>query len=649
MARRATTPGRRVAGAALGLALVAVGVFGVLAPPEHCPEPSVDDLHEASALTVDWFVRNQNRDGTWLYQYDAPTDTVIPDYNVVRHAGAIMGLYQAALAGYPGALESGDAGLAWLLDHTFDDHGWTAVVWQGEVSVGTVALLAAGLTDRRQLTGDEQYDDLLRRLGDFMVAQTEPSGAVLAYYSRVRGEPVPATYSKYYTGEAYWALTRLHRAFPDEGWGEVADRVGDYVATRRDDVEDNWPMIPDHWAAYGLSETVEFPDRGDEPLTTAEIAYTERQAEMFGSQVRWVSQRRGPWGLAVRGPHVPRGGGYGVVGEALTGFWRAAEAEPRLADLRAPIAARAQCIAGLAIEAQTDAGEADAYPRPDRVAGAWFRDGETRMDDQQHALASLLRTVAIVEADDSAGSAGSRGGGDMPAFWLWLVALVAAVNPFRTALAVPRTRRSRRAVAELALLGGLAGGLGALVVGWAGGPLLDALDVSGPAIRLAAGIVGGVAGLVALFRGPPPSEPSLPGRGAALVPVAVPLVATPALLLLAISAHSDRGFPVLLAALAIAVALLTLVASYLPNHPTAPMTDPAPSASSATVSDAVAEPPPEAPAPSAPATTQVAADDVDQPSPTSVATTIVLWASRLTAASLIATCVALVIDGILAV
>jgi small neutral amino acid transporter SnatA (MarC family) len=642
MAKGRGTVGRRVAAAGTVLVLVVVGVFGVLAPPEHCPAVTVDGLHEASALTVDWFVDNQNPDGTWLYQYDAEDDRVIADYNVVRHAGAIMGLYQAAVAGYPGALESGDAGLEWLLDRSFVEHGWTAIVYQGEVSVGTVALLAAGLTDRREATGDDRYDDLLRRLGGFMAAQTEASGAVLAYYSRIQEAPIPDAYSKYYTGEAYWALTRLHRTFPGEGWDEVADRIGDYLATRRDDVEDNWPMIPDHWAAYGLAETVGFPDRpgeGDGPLTTAEIDYAERQAGMFGSQVRWVSQRKGPWGLAVRGPHVPRGGGYGVVGEALTGFWRVAEGEPRLASLREPIAERTRCIAGLAIEAQTDESEAAAYENPERVAGAWFRDGETRMDDQQHALAALLRTVAIVEAGAGAGDPGPRGGGDMPTFWLWLLALVAVVNPFRTALAVPRAGRSRRDVAALALVGGAVAAIAALVVAWVSGPLADALDVSGPALRLAAGIVMGLAGLVAVVRRPPPAEPALPGPRAALVPVALPLVATPALLLAAASAHSDRGFPVVVAALVIAVVLLTLVAAWL-TPTTAPQPEHEPEAEPTPAVDTSGDL-------GTPTTATLAPPD--QRAAVTVATRVVAWIGRLTGAGLVVAAVALVIDGVLAV
>jgi small neutral amino acid transporter SnatA (MarC family) len=381
---------------------------------------------------------------------------------------------------------------------------------------------------------------------------------VLASYDPVRGAPVAGDHSKYFTGEAYWALALLHRAFPGGGWGEAANRIGAYLASSRDEVEDHWPPIADHWAAYGLSETVEFPERGRPPLTEQEVSYARRQAELFGSSVRWVSERFGPWGALVRGSHVPRGGGYGVISEALTGLWLTARAEPRLADLREPIAERAACIAGLAVNAQSDREDAARFTRPGRVEGAWFRDGETRMDDQQHALAGLLRTIPIARAQERSNSSGSSDPGDNPpSGWLWAAALLLALNPCRAAFAVPRAGRSPRAVAGLAAAGGMIGGLAVCAVAAAGAPLLDALDVSEPSFRIAAGIVAVLAGAADLFRRPPPPEPALAGWRAALIPVAIPVVARPALVVMALGAGADRGVLVSVGAMAMGIALLT--------------------------------------------------------------------------------------------
>ncbi|MGH2983298.1 MAG: hypothetical protein ACRDK5_03440, partial [Solirubrobacterales bacterium] len=450
----------RVWRAGLTLALIIAAAFVVVAPPERCPSVTATELRRSAQASVDWFVRNQDADGSWLYLYDAEDDSTPSEYNEVRHAGVTMGLYQAAAAQLPGASRSADLGTEWALDRLLERNGWAALASYDQVNTGATALLAAGLTIRREATGDTRYDDVLGRLGRFLLAQTEPSGAVLASYDLARETPEAGVYSKYYTGEAYWALARLHRAFPGEGWGEAADRIGAYLAKTRDEVEDHWPPIPDHWAAYGAAETVEFPERGHRPLTEHEVGYARRQAELFGAQARWVAQRFGPWGGLVRGSHTPRGGGYGVISEALTGWWLTAQAEPRLADLREPVAERATCIAGLALEAQSDSEDAANAARPERVEGAWFRDGETRMDDQQHALAGLLRTVPIVEAREGSNlGSSSQPGDDAPSGWLWAAVLVLALNPARAAFGVPRVGRSPRSVLGIAAAGGAIGGL----------------------------------------------------------------------------------------------------------------------------------------------------------------------------------------------
>jgi small neutral amino acid transporter SnatA (MarC family) len=546
--------------AGLALALIGIAAFVLVAPPERCPSVTTAELRGSAQASVDWFVRNQDTDGSWLYLYDAEDDSSSSEYNEVRHAGVTMGLYQAAAAGLPGALESADRGLDWARERLISRDDWSALAAYGEVDAGASSLLAAGLTIRREATGDPRYDELLRRLGRFLLAQTERSGAVIASYDLTSGAPEPGVYSKYFTGEAYWALARLHRAFPSEGWGDAADRIGAYLATSRDEAEDHWPPIPDHWAAYGAAETVEFPERSG-PLTEDEADYARDQAELFGPQARWVAQRFGPWGELVRGTYTPRGGGYGVISEALTGWWLAAQAEPRLADLREPLAERATCVAGLAIEAQSDGNDAADAARPERVEGAWFIDGETRMDDQQHALAGLLRTIPIVEASGS-----SPGNDDAPSGWLWAAVLVLLLNPARAAFGIPRAGRSPQEVIELAAAGGAIGGLAVCVAAALGDPLLDLLDVSDPSFRTAAGIIAGLSGAIDLFRRPPSPEPALPGRRAALVPVAIPVVGRPALLVVALGAGADEGILVSAAAIATGVALLIGLVAAVPTE-----------------------------------------------------------------------------------
>jgi small neutral amino acid transporter SnatA (MarC family) len=214
------------------------------------------------------------------------------------------------------------------------------------------------------------------------------------------------------------------------------------------------------------------------------------------------------------------------------------------------------------VSEQSDASDAATEAQPERVEGAWFRDGETRMDDQQHALAGLLRTIPIVEASATSSDP------DAPSGWLWAAALLLALNPARATFAVPRAGRSQRTVVRVAAIGGLIGALAVGAVAVLGGPLLEALDVSEPSFRLAAGILAALTGVADLLRPPPAPEPALAGWRAALVPVAVPAVARPALLVMALAAGADGGVPASVGAMAVGVALLIGLAARWPTEGT---------------------------------------------------------------------------------
>lgn len=388
---------RRVWVGVLVWVAVAAGLRVTLGAPERCPEPDARAVDRAAEQAVGWFAANLQRDGRWTYGYDRGTDTVDPAYNIVRHAGVALSLAQAARAGFSAAAEVRDRGLAYALDHLVDTGGGgRAFALAGTtVDTGASALLAAALVERRLDTGDRAHDADLAALGRFLAGQVEPDGRVLARFDLAVGHPVPEETSPFFTGETFWALARLHTVFPDGGWDEPAQRIARYVALERDDREPRFPPVSDHWSAYAYGELAQWP--GGSALTADDVAYAKRQAGIFSVQVRNESQKGNDLLELTHGGDV-LGAGVGTWGEGLAALWRAAGADRDLAGLRSGVAARARCVAGLLVERQVTPAEAGADPRPALTRGAWFADGRTQMDDQQHALSALLGARPIIAA-----------------------------------------------------------------------------------------------------------------------------------------------------------------------------------------------------------------------------------------------------------
>lgn len=357
----------------LGLAFLRV----VVVPGESCPPVSAASLQRGIGEGAAWIVRGQRPDGRFLYGYTAKGDEVSPDYNTTRHAGVVDVLYRL------GRIDAADAGLRYIRHNLIRHDGWTAFAPAGEdANVGANALAVVALVHRRQATGDERFDGLARRMARFLVAQEQSDGSILQYWRRDTRHSVPDLFGKFSTGEAFYALALMRGAFPEEGWEPPARRVADYLATRRDAAEGHAVRQPDHWAAYGLAELA------PAGLTDVEAGYGRWLAGYFSFLDRFESQHMG----SVLNPDRESGAGLGTMGEATAALWRLAGEDPRLADLRAGLGERSACQAGILLHRQV--GPENANPR---ARGAWFADGYTQMDDQQHAVAALLATRAELD------------------------------------------------------------------------------------------------------------------------------------------------------------------------------------------------------------------------------------------------------------
>lgn len=119
---------------------------------------------------------------------------------------------------------------------------------------------------------------------------------------------------------------------------------------------------------------------------------------------------------------------------------------------------------------------------------------------------------------------------------LLILGFIAALNPFRAAAAAPEHDRPATGAAAAAVTLLLV-----LVAAVIAAPLLDLVGVTGASARIAAGIAMLAVALKDIALAPPRAEPGLPGRRAALVPLAFPVLFTPAVAMLAVAGGSDRG------------------------------------------------------------------------------------------------------------
>lgn len=371
--------------------LIWAAVLGIVrvtvAPAELCGDGSPDAFQDTAQDAANWLKANQFEDGSYVYIYDREQDAYPNEYNIVRHAGVTMSLYQVAgRLGDRAAFEAAERGTAYLLDQMHYHDDWGGPVEGGDIKVGTAALMTIALAERRLLTGEDTYDDVMRDLGRFMLAQQKPDGGFYTKWFVDSQEMDLVSTSAYYPGEALWALAMLHEAFPDEGWDEAAWRAADFVTLLRDEVENvPYPPLNDHWAAYGMAEMVEWG------LADHHIDYARRLAGRFSLFIRFEAQKTDEGlNLLIRGDSRSSSA-LGTWVEGMAALWRLAESDPRMAGMGDDIRAQAACGADLLVQRQAE------DDRPPTEAGAWFIHGVTRMDDQQHAISGLLYTADALE------------------------------------------------------------------------------------------------------------------------------------------------------------------------------------------------------------------------------------------------------------
>jgi len=199
--------------------------------------------------------RNQRRDGTFRYELDAMTDEESRDYNFPRHAGATFFLARAGSQLHDGQLSrAAERAGNFMKDRTTLRCGPFACVGEGDqVDVGASALALLAYVELLR-GGNEEFRAPALELAGFLRSQQRGDGEFQHFYS-VKEQHAIDVQVEYYTGEAAFALSRVHRVSGDVRDLEAARRALSFLVARSPlFLGSHYFWGAEHWTCQALAD-----------------------------------------------------------------------------------------------------------------------------------------------------------------------------------------------------------------------------------------------------------------------------------------------------------------------------------------------------------------------------------------------------------
>jgi hypothetical protein len=348
-------------------------------------------VNQAARAGGDYLIRAQKGDGSFHYEYDPYVEGASGrDYNILRHAGAAVALFQLYEATRdPRYVEAARRAVVYLKGrfrparradalYVLDDDG------KAKLGAGGLALIALALQMRLDAGSADRTS--ARRLANLILHMQARDGSFASYYG-LDGEPEERQ-SLYYPGEALLGLIELYKRTGDRRLIEAARRGADYLIETQTRMA---ALPPDAWLMQALEGL--FAIKRDARYARHAVALAEA---MIGMQYT-PAQAQAPAYVGGYRPGVPRATPAASRAEGMLAALRLARLTK---DARAAgIAEALKLSARFQLSQQFDADNSFYLASPERAAGG-FRESLTsariRIDYVQHNVSALLGIARAV-------------------------------------------------------------------------------------------------------------------------------------------------------------------------------------------------------------------------------------------------------------
>lgn len=367
---------------------------------DNSPKPSLTQVNTAIELAGGYLERACGPDGKFVYQVNIDTGRKSPQYNVVRHAGAMY-----ALAMFHRAHPDPQALNAMIRAYGFLRKNYIApgvrpgqlVVWSDPIDqrlkaphqdaeLGATGLSLVALAELRQVQPKSVPLEELQSLGRFLLFLQKDDGSFVHKY-RAESGPVQDWDVLYYPGEAALGFVALYEADHSRDWLIAAGKALSFLAKTRSGLS----SVPaDHWALMATAKLLPHCDPISCPGSLRE-QLVNHAMQICNSIVR--EQFRGSADTGIDGSSDPTGR-TAPTATRLEGLLSALEFLPR-SELRTRIeAVTARGIAFL-LRVQITKGPYSGG-MPGAFATRSFDSSEIRIDYLQHSLSAWIRYQKIL-------------------------------------------------------------------------------------------------------------------------------------------------------------------------------------------------------------------------------------------------------------
>lgn len=249
----------------------------------------VKQIEDAVHKALEHLIRYQEKDGRFLYYYDAATDSLKdhehPDrdtsknayYNIIRHCGVLMFMLKYHERYHDERILPRVRLALWYalkstIVYNLPDGQEAAYVFDNKKGkLGGAGILLHVLMEYQRISGDNVFAPYGERLARHLLQQILPSGEFM-YYSIYLGKPVPPAensryFGFYYPGEAvvglasFLKLGNASAAFRKEVVDKLQLALKFLVHDRLKIYKDLFPTLPqDAWLVMGIESLWSLPE-----------------------------------------------------------------------------------------------------------------------------------------------------------------------------------------------------------------------------------------------------------------------------------------------------------------------------------------------------------------------------------------------------